>query len=375
MYTAFHSLQKKPFSMTADPSFLFVTRQHREALMGLTYAVLDRKGVLVLSGMAGSGKTTLLSWVLERLSCDNLRSSVILNPTLTSDEFLELMMLDFGMTDIPASKAQRLWRLQAFLVAGVKDRKVNVLVVDEAHKLSYQLLEEIRLLGNLECGEEKLLQILLLGQNELDDILNRPELWQFKQRISVRLAIGGLAPNEVEPYIQHRWTIAGGQAHPFTPEAVEQIRKYSKGVPRLINAICDNALTEAFADESRSVTRAHIDAAAQHLLLVEKPKIATALPAPAPVSHAAAPAVPAAPAAATVSPSQVTVKPWVPRSIAAAPAAKPNIMAIVPRPAAPPTNGTHAAASLEMIKTGTPGPARRSALSRWAARLGWNGRH
>ena len=270
MYTAFYSLQKKPFSMTPDPSFLYMTSQHREALTGLTYAILDRKGFLVLSGKAGVGKTTVLAWVLERLPYNKVRSSVILNPTLKPEEFLELALLDFGITDVPASKAQRLWILQRFLVEGRKEGKVNVLIVDEAHKLSWEVLEEIRLLGNMESGEEKLIQILLLGQSELDDVLNSPGLWQLKQRISVRLTLDALSTDDVERYIQHRWTVAGGKAHPFTLDAIAQLKQYSRGIPRLINSLSDNSLIQAFADESLTVTVAHVNAAADDLQLIEK---------------------------------------------------------------------------------------------------------
>ena len=351
MYTAFHNLTKKPFSMTADPSFLFVTKQHREALVGLTYAVLDRKGFLVLSGIAGSGKTTLLAWVLERLSCDKLRSSVILNPTLTREEFLELVMLDFGITDIPASKAQRLWVLQNFLLAGAKEGKVSVLIVDEAHKLSYELLEEIRLLGNLECGEEKLLQILLLGQSELDDMLNRPDLCQLKQRISVRLSIGSLAPNEVEHYIQHRWTVAGGQSHPFTAEAIEHIRRWSKGIPRVINAICDGSLTHAFADETRSVSAGHVDSAAEDLQLIGK--------------RVVPPAVAVAPAAAT----QLATT----GAVANGAVKTPVVPVLAAPPSGPvPVNGTSAAGHkpMKVLESYTPKARRQSVFSRWAEKLG-----
>lgn len=281
MYTEFYGLAKKPFNMTPDPAFLFLTAQHREALAGLTYAILERKGFLVLSGMAGLGKTTLLAWVLEKLPCEHVQSSVILNPLLTKEEFLELAMLDFGLTDMPASKAQRLWMLQKFLLRGRKEGKINVLIVDEAHKLSTELLEEIRLLGNLEYGDEKLIQILLIGQSELDEVMNRPELWQLKQRISVRLAIKPLSVDEVEKYILHRWTIAGGKSPlPFIPEAIANIRKFSKGIPRLINSLCDNALTLAFADEARAVSAAHVETAATDLQINEKPAVVAAPKAP-----------------------------------------------------------------------------------------------
>jgi general secretion pathway protein A len=272
MYTAFFGLTRKPFNMTPDPAFLFLTEQHREALAGLTYAILDRKGFLALSGMAGAGKTTLLAWVLEKLPADKVQSSVILNPTLTRSEFLELAMLDFGIPDIPTSKAHRIWILQKFLLNAQSEGKTSVLIVDEAHKLSSEVLEEIRLLGNFECADEKLLQVVLIGQSELDRLLSRPELWQLKQRISVRLSLEPLGTNEVGGYIEHRWRVAGGkQAPPFSSEAVVNVAKWSKGIPRLINSICDNALVEAFADSTQSVSADHVRTAAGDLLLIEPP--------------------------------------------------------------------------------------------------------
>jgi general secretion pathway protein A len=272
MYTAFFGLTRMPFNMTPDPAFLFFTEQHREALAGLTYAILDRKGFMALSGMAGSGKTTLLAWILEKLPAGKVQSSVILNPTLTTSEFLELAMLDFGMTDIPQNKAHRLRMLQGFLLKGQSEGKTSVLIVDEAHKLSPEVLEEIRLLGNFECADQKLLQVALVGQSELDEVLSRPELWQLKQRISVRLALEPLGPNEIFHYINHRWHVAGGkQSAPFSDDAVLNVAKWSRGIPRLINSICDNALVEAFADSTRSVSAEHVRIAAGDLLLIEKP--------------------------------------------------------------------------------------------------------
>lgn len=272
MYNEFFGLDKNPFNMTPDPAFLYLTKQHREALAGLTYAILDRKGFLALSGMAGSGKTTLLAWVLQKLPRGRIQSSVILNPTLTREEFLELAMLGFGLPNIPANKAQRLWVLQKFLVKGKQEGKVNVLVIDEAHKLNPDLLEEIRLLGNFEHADEKLLQILLVGQSELDKVLSRPDLWQLKQRISVRLLLEPLSPKEVGHYIQHRWRVAGGKSPaPFSPEAITNITSWSQCIPRLINSICDNALILAFAEESSNVSADHINASARDLGLLGTP--------------------------------------------------------------------------------------------------------
>ena len=273
MYTAFFGLAKKPFNMTPDPAFLYLTDQHREALAGLTYAILDRKGFLALSGMAGSGKTTLLSWVLQKLPVSQIQSSVILNPSLTPEEFLEMAMLDFGIPDIPESKARRIWKLHQFLLQGKQDGKISVLIVDEAHKLTPELLEEIRLLGNFECADEKLLQVVLIGQSELDEVLNRPDLWQLKQRLSIRLSLQPLAEAEVERYVQHRWTVAGGKTKPpFSPEAFSKLARWSKGIPRLINSICDSALVLAFADVAPCVGVDHVDEAARDLrLTIGKP--------------------------------------------------------------------------------------------------------
>jgi general secretion pathway protein A len=178
--------------------------------------------------------------------------------------------LDFGIADIPQSKAQRIFKLQHFLLSGYAAGQISVLVVDEAHKLSPEVLEEIRLLGNFENARDKLLQILLVGQNELTDILNRDDLRQFKQRISVRLRLEALSQEDVAQYIQHRWTKAGGrQPSPFTPDVVDRIGACSRGIPRVVNVICDNVLMLAFAKNQSTVTLEHLLEAAQDLDLTE----------------------------------------------------------------------------------------------------------
>ncbi len=271
MYTKFFGLERMPFNLTPDPAFLFLTPKHREALAGLTYAVLERKGFVVLTGDAGTGKTTLLSRVLNHLPAHRIESSVILNPTLTPAEFLEMIMLDFEIPDVPASKAQRLWKLQRFLSQAHQQGKISILVIDEAHKLSVELLEEVRLLGNFEYASHKFLQIVLLGQCELDTLLERPDLRQFKQRIALRLFIDPLAPSEIEEYIKFRWTKAGGTVPPFPPEALAGVLQWSRGVPRLINSICDTAILMAYVDGSHSVGLDYIRKAARDLGLVEVP--------------------------------------------------------------------------------------------------------
>ena len=269
MYYQFFGLRKNPFSMTPDPAFLFLTPQHREALAGLTYALLGQKGFLVLTGDAGTGKTTLLTRVLQRLPANRIQTSLVLNPILTSAEFLEMTLLDFGVTEVPASKAQRLARLQHVLHEADEQKKISALIIDEAHKLSPEVLEEIRLLGNFETSDHKLLQILFVGQSELGVLLNLPGLRQLKQRIAARFTIGPLAAFEVEQYIQYRWTKAGGvRETPFNPESLNSIAQYSGGIPRVINAICDNALIQAFGEGQSTVQAHHVWEACSDLDLV-----------------------------------------------------------------------------------------------------------
>ncbi len=269
MYQAFFGLEKCPFHMTPDASCVYMTAQHVEAISGLVYGVLNRRGYLLLTGEAGLGKTTALTAALQ-LGGPKIQSSLILNPILSAAEFLETVMLDFGIDNIPASKAQRLRLLQDFLLRGDSEGKISVVVVDEAHKLSVELLEEIRLLGNFDFSDHKLLQIILVGQNELGPLLNRSELRQLKQRIAIRLSLHPLDSSEIGKYIQFRWERAGGKSMaPFTPEAITAVAHWSKGIPRLMNAICDNALLIAFAEESRTVGLEQIREAAGDLDLLD----------------------------------------------------------------------------------------------------------
>ena len=265
MYAPFFGLKKEPFGMTPDPSFLFLTVQHRETLAGMSYALLTSKGFVVITGEAGTGKTTLLTRTLQSLPKERIQFSMILNPTLTPSEFLESVLLDFGFRDVPASKAQRLTKLQQFLLEGERAGKISALVVDEAHKLSVDLLEEIRLLGNFERTDKKLLQIVLAGQSELDRTLEREDLWQLKQRVALRLSLRPLAKQEIEQYIRHRWVKAGGVDSPFSAEAVALVARFSRGIPRVVNAICDNALMLAFAEGASSVGPVQVQAAAKDL--------------------------------------------------------------------------------------------------------------
>ena len=257
MYEAFFQLQKSPFGMNPDPSCLFMTRSHREALAGLLYAISRRKGFVVLTGDAGTGKTSLLRAVIR--SAESSRFSVILTPRLNSDEFLELALLDFGLTEVPETKSQRIAKLQELLMDLRLRGIAPVLMVDEAHTLSPETLEEIRLLTNFETNEEKLLQVVLAGQNDLAATLNRDDLRQLKQRIEVRMALKPLELADVGAYIQHRWTHAGGGIpSPFANDAIALIAKASGGIPRLVNSICDNCLLLAYASEKSQIAVGHV---------------------------------------------------------------------------------------------------------------------
>lgn len=292
MYNEFFGLQKAPFYLTPDPEFLYLTTQHREALAGLAYAILARKGFVVLTGEAGTGKTTLLTRILEHLPASRVQSSVIVNPTLTPAEFLEAALMDFGFKDIPPSKAQRIAILQSFLWTGFREGKIAALIVDEAHKLTPELIEEIRLLGNFESANEKLLQIVLVGQSELDDLLNRESLRQFKQRISLRLTVDPLPETEIAQYIQYRWMKAGGSEAPFSPDAVASIGLASQGIPRVINVVCDNALMLAFGEQSGTVEQRHVLSVCRELQLAKPiPERTEAVEVAAPLPVAEPPVV------------------------------------------------------------------------------------
>jgi general secretion pathway protein A len=270
MYEQFFGLRQNPFMLVPDPHFLYLTTQHREALTGLAYAVSRRKGFAVVTGDAGTGKTTLLRTLVQSLSGDVCHFSVVVNPTLTRAEFLEMILLNLGFQDLPSGKARQLIALGDFLRERHESQAITAILVDEAHKLSPELLEEIRLLTNFESPDGKLLQIVLAGQIEFDELLDTPGLRQLKQRIACRLKVGPLRASQIGLYLKFRWTQAGGRTElPFGEDSIDYLGLFSGGIPRVVNAICDNALLIAFAEQSHEVRPEYVIEAAKDLALRE----------------------------------------------------------------------------------------------------------
>ena len=279
MYLQSFGLRVPPFSMASDPAMLFLSPAHHEALAGICYGLLDRKGFLVVLGQAGTGKTTLLVKAIQSIPESRVKFATIYNPTLTPAEFLESVLLSLGITDVPATKPQRLLKLRDHLLDLHADEGIAALVIDEAHKLSAELLEEVRLLGNLENRAQKLLQLVLAGQSELGAMLNREDLLQLKQRVAVRLTLRPLTRPEVTEYIRYRWQRAGGSREvPFTPATLELVERFSRGIPRVVNAICDSALLSVFGEQGSLVEPRHVIQSCTDLDLIDLPMQAAPLP-------------------------------------------------------------------------------------------------
>ncbi len=258
MYLKFFNLKRSPFEITPDPSFLFPTRRHNEALATLYYGVERRKGFVVLTGEVGTGKTLLLRCLLQLLKYrKDTEYAYVFNGRLSPIEFLQYVTADFGLPAANKNKTELLLELVRYVIARSQKNLTNVLVVDEAHHLSADILEEIRLLTNLETSNAKLLQILLVGQPELDEKLDSIELRQLKQRIAFRAHLLPLDLSETEKYIERRLQLAGADSRGlllFPAPTSAAVYRHSRGIPRLINTICENALIAAYAKQVQFVT-------------------------------------------------------------------------------------------------------------------------
>ena len=269
MYKAFYKLRANPFEITPDPSFLFSTPRHNEALASLYYGVRARKGFVVLTGEVGTGKTLLVRCVLELLRRTGVAFAYVFNPSLSALEFIRYIAGDFGLPVAGKAKDELVLSLSAFLVDRHQRKLATLLVVDEAHHLSPELLEEVRLLTNLETTQQKLLQIVLAGQPELDEMLDSYALRQIKQRVALRCHLEPLDLEETRGYIQNRLRIAGVPPGVtiFPEHAMHTIFRHSKGFPRLINTICENSLLSGYGRRAAEITPEIVDEVASDLRL------------------------------------------------------------------------------------------------------------
>jgi general secretion pathway protein A len=267
MYTRHYGLREKPFALTPDPRFLFLSASHREALAHLLYGIEQGEGFIAVTGEVGTGKTTLCRTLLERIGPD-AELAYLFNPRLTGLELLEAIHRELGLPG-EGTRAQLLDRLNRFLLDASRAGRRVLLLVDEAQNLPVETLEELRLLSNLETTTEKLLQIVLFGQPELDALLDSPQLRQLRQRIGVRWRLDPLSEPEASDYVRHRLRVAAGEDAElflFSPGALRELRRRSRGIPRLVNLLADRALLAGYADGSVRVERAHVGRAAREIL-------------------------------------------------------------------------------------------------------------
>jgi general secretion pathway protein A len=268
LYQEFYRLKDHPFSLTPDPGYLCLTAQHREALSGLVYCMRTRLGLTVLLGEAGTGKTTVLRTFTGLFEGRNLVLARCSNPTMNREEFYDLLLTELGVECASSLKNRQLRALEEALIRYRAAGRSALLIVDEAQKLPLELLEEIRLLLNLETPKEKLLQIVMAGQPELGVILGRPELRQLKQRVSAICRLQPLAVDELREYLQHRLSQAGLPDQKLFPEdVIGLIHRYTQGIPRVVNSLCDAALQTGFALQSPLITASIIQEAAGDLEL------------------------------------------------------------------------------------------------------------
>lgn len=271
MYKSYFGLKSDPFGSSPDPRFMYMMPHTREALAGLEYGISARKGFIVLTGEVGTGKTTLLRRALASFDRGRVFTSFVFNPRLDTLDFLEFVLSDFGITPTNRTKSGMLLQLNRWLIERFRRQETCVIVVDEAQNLSPELLEEIRLLTNLETSSEKLVQIILSGQPELEMMLRRADLRQLRQRIALWCRTQSLTAEQTANYIKQRLLIAGTEKPIFSNEALLAVYQASRGVPRLINLICEHALILGYVDQVEVIPDLIIFAVAQDLDLDTQP--------------------------------------------------------------------------------------------------------
>jgi len=271
MYRSFFGLRVLPFGASPDPRFLYMMPRIREALACLQYGIAARKGFVVMTGEVGTGKTTLLKTVLSSFTKDRVSTAFVFNPRLDVLDFLEFVLTDFGIPPKARTKSGMLLQLNRWLIERFRNQELCAIVVDEAQNLSWELLEEIRLLTNLETSSEKLVQIVLSGQPELEEKLRNPSVRQLRQRISMWCRTYPLSSEETQAYIAERLRIAGARQPVLSPEAVQLVYRYSKGIPRLINLICEHAMISAYVEQIKPIPARIVESVSTELDLDDQP--------------------------------------------------------------------------------------------------------
>jgi type II secretory pathway predicted ATPase ExeA len=271
MYNSFFKLHTSPFGTSPDPRFLYMMPHTREALACLEYGISARKGFTVLTGEVGTGKTTLLKRALASFSGRRIATSFVFNPRLEVLDFLEFVLTDFGIQPATRTKSGMLLQLNRWLIERFRMEETCVVVVDEAQNLSWDLLEEIRLLTNLETSSEKLLQIVLSGQPELEEKLRHPSVRQLRQRVALWCRTQTLTENQTNAYVTERLRLAGATSPIFTPEALALVHRYSRGIPRIINLLCEHSLIVAYVEQVQQVNAAIVEGVAVELELETQP--------------------------------------------------------------------------------------------------------
>lgn len=276
MYHSFYGLQESPFNVNPDPRYLYRTKQVEEAMAGLVYGIQGRKGFLTLTGEVGTGKTTLVNGLLDWLRNKQIKSAFLFNSRMNSSQLFDFILAEFEISCESRSKSHQLMRLNQWLLEQYRAGETAVLIIDEAQNLTYPVLEEIRLLTNLETASDKLIQIVLSGQQELEEKLKLPQLRQLRQRITVRCKTSALTQEQTHEYIAGRLRIAGANGTViFSEKAMDTAHKYAHGIPRVLNLLCEHALINGYVEQQRPIQPEVVEEVARDFQLDEVEPIAT----------------------------------------------------------------------------------------------------
>ena len=278
MYKSFFGLKENPFNVSPDPRYIFLTKEIEEALSGLMYGIQTRKGILTLTGEVGTGKTTLVNRLLDWLNGERIKSAFLFNSRMNSSQLFDFVLAEFEITCESKSKSHQLMKLNHWLMDRFKAGETAVLIIDEAQNLTFPVLEEIRLLTNLETSTQKLLQIVLSGQPELDEKLKLPQLRQLRQRITIRSKTSPLNRDQTYAYVYERLRIAGAATNGepiFSAQAIDSVHLYSMGVPRVINLLCEHSLINAFVEHQRTIPSNIVEEVAREFQLDQVEPVAS----------------------------------------------------------------------------------------------------